>query len=209
MPRSTERPPSNLSVGLAVMKLILSGGDGLAGDDLARFAMSVVAQLHESGLKAGDWLSVDTGPQPLLLLAAIASASAGFNVRLLSANLPPHSASKLLLHEDGVVLPVGMPGLSLGLTGDGPSLLSRLALSDAKAPVLGTCDAGLVEFDIAAGTARCPLSQLVDALESMSAQIEKQLWLLEGRSRLGDLLACLAGWSRLELVRALPSAGHD
>ncbi len=185
--------------------LTLAEGDELSGNDLSVYAQSTVVQLRELGLAPGEWLSVDAHAHPLLLLSAIAAASSGFNVHLRSASTSMRHDSRLLLHMDGACEPSVTAGLPLGLSGTAPSLLSALASRETGNFIPSPDDAGLVEFDCADGTACCPLADLVDALESLSAQIENQLWLIQGRSQFGDLIACLAGWSKVEAVRILPA----
>jgi len=185
--------------------LTLAEGDELSGNDLSVYAQSTVVQLRELGLAPGEWLSVDAHAHPLLLLSAIAAASSGFNVHLRSASTSMRHDSRLLLHMDGACEPSVIAGLPLGLSGTVPSLLSALASRETGNFIPSPDDAGLVEFDCADGTACCRLADLVDALESLSAQIENQLWLIQGRSQFGDLMACLAGWSKVEAVRVLPA----
>lgn len=183
--------------------LTLAEGDALDGNALSRFAQATATSLRESGLVSGDWLSVAVDGHPLLLLAAIAAASSGFHVRLCAAATPPHPDSNLLLHADGGIVPSGITGLPLGLTGVEPSLLSASASTAHGAFVPARDDAGLVEFDGKDGRIRCRLVDMIEGLESLSAQIGPQLWLIEGASQAGDLIACLGAWSRLEPVRAL------
>jgi hypothetical protein len=183
--------------------LILADGDGYSGVDLAQYAMSVAALLRGRGLACGDWLAVSGGAHPLLLLAAIAATSYGFNVSLCSATTGFHPETKLLLHGDAETAPVGVIALPLGLAGAAPSLLSLLESQVPDSAGLRLVDTGLLEVDLSTGRARCRLADLVDGFESLSAQIEKQLWLLDGRSQFGDLIACLAGWSMAETVRAM------
>ena len=188
--------------------LILADGTGFSGADIARYAASVAAALAGRGFVSGEWLAVSVGAHPLLLLAAIAAVSSGFNVSLCSA-LPGlvqagvHPESKLLLHGDAETAPVGIDALPLGLAGTVPSLLSLLESQHAGDAGLHAIDSGLIEFDMPEGRARCRLAELVDGFESLSAQIESQLWLLEVRSQFSDLAACLAGWCRSETLREL------
>lgn len=185
--------------------LNLGEGDSLSGRDLCGFIASLDTLLRGKGLHAGDWLSIAAGSHPLLLLAAIAATSLGFNVRLLSFATAAHPDTKLLLQGDGEAASSGMTALPLGLDGETSSLLALLDSAEPQDAAAGIDDTGLVEFELAAGMACCRLAELVDALESLSGQIDRQLWLLEGRSPLSDLLACLAGWSSAEAVRALSS----
>jgi uncharacterized protein YbaR (Trm112 family) len=190
--------------------LILVDGDGYSGIDLAQFAGSVAALLRERGLASGDWIAVSVGAHPLLLLAAIAAASSGFHVSLCPAradllHVHVHQDTKLLLHGDAETVPVGVVALPLGLAGDATSLLSLLEAQVAGDVGLQPADTGLLEFDLPTGRAQCRLADLVEGFESLSAQVEHQLWLLEGRSQFGDLCACLAGWCRAENVRVLAS----
>ena len=137
------------------------------------------------------------------------------SLRPLSVGPPPaglHPDAGLLILGDAETAPAGIPALALGLDGKAPSLLSLLESQEDVDAVLRPVDTGLVAFDTHAfdmqgGRACCRLSELVDGCESLSTQIEDQLWLLEGRSQFGDLIACLAGWRGLETVRIL-AAGH-
>jgi uncharacterized protein YbaR (Trm112 family) len=194
--------------GCAHELLILADGDGYGGTELVRYAASVAALLHERGLAPGAWLAVGAGAHPLLLLAAIAAASSGFNVSVCSGPSGFHPETRLFLHGDTETAPAGVTALPLGLVGTAPSLLSLLESRLAGDVGLHAVDSGLIEFDMPAGRARCRLADLVDGFESLSAQTEKQLWLLDGRRQFGDLIACLAGWSMVEAVRVLaaPSA---
>lgn len=185
--------------------LRLGDGAGLSGSDLNGFAQSTATRLRGAGMAVGDWLSVEGGDHPLLLLAAIAAASSGFNVRLCVGSTPPHPQSKLMLHADAAIAPPGVTGLALGLAGNRPSLLSALASTAPADFIPGPDDAGLVEFDGGDGCIRCRLADLVDGLESLSAQIDNGLWLIDGRSQIADLVACLGAWSRSEAARALPA----
>lgn len=188
--------------------LILADGDELDGHALSRVAQATATSLRESGLATGDWLSVVVDGHPLLLLAAVAAASSGFNVRLCTASSPPHPDSKLLLHADAVVAPPGLAGLPLGFAGSEPSLLSALASAAAVDFVPAADDAGLVEFDGIDGCIRCRLADMIEGLESLSAHIGQQLWLIEGASQSRDLIACLGAWSRLEAVRVLSTGAR-
>jgi uncharacterized protein YbaR (Trm112 family) len=181
--------------------LVLADGDGYSGGELARYAASVATLLRGRGLAPGDWLAVSERAHPLLLLAAIAAASSGFNVSLCSTPAGLHPDAKLLLHGDAESAPAGIAGLRLGLAGDVASLLSLLESQGSADAEMHPDDRGLVEFNIGNDRLRCRLADLVDGFESLSAQIEKQLWLLEGRSQFGDLSACVAGWCRGETVR--------
>ncbi|MEG3049188.1 MAG: hypothetical protein RR792_03220 [Thermomonas sp.] len=188
--------------------LILAEGDGLDGNDLSRFAQATASSLRERGLVAGDWLSVAVDEHPLLLLAAIAAASSGFNVQLCASSTPPHPDSKLFVHADAIAAPSGLAGLPLGLAGGEPSLLSALALAAPGDFMPATDDTGLVEFDAIEGRIRCRLIDLIEGQDSLSAQTGDQLWLVEGSSPLRDVIACLGAWSRLEAARALSSGRH-
>ena len=183
--------------------LILADGAGFSGGDLRRYAAAVAALLRKRGLVAGDWISISIGAHPLLLLAAVAAASCGLHVDCRATPTGARSDSKLLLLGDCEIAPVGVAALPLGLSCEADSLLSLLEEhatgEDGKQPV----DTGLIAFDLGTDRACCRLADLVDGFESLSAQIEPQLWLLEGRSQFGDLVACLAGWSRTETVRAM------
>ena len=101
-------------------------------------------------------------------------------------------------------LPLASAAIPVGKLNSGaPSLLSLLESQHAGDVGLHAIDSGLIEFDMPKGRARCRLAELVDGFESLSAQIESQLWLLEVRSQFSDLAACLAGWCRSETLREL------
>ena len=183
--------------------LMLGDGAAFTGGDLCRYAAALAALLRERGLVPGDWISISIGAHPLLLLAAIAVASQGFHVDCCALPARMHAGSRWLLHGDGESAPVGIASMQLGLSGDADSLLSLLEELAAGESAIHPRDAGLIAFDIGIDRACCKLADLVDGVESLSSQIETQLWLLEGRSQFGDLVACLAGWSRAETVRAI------
>lgn len=165
--------------------------------------------MREHGFALGDWLAVSADAHPLLLLAAITAASSGFNVSLCTATTGFHPETKLLLHGDTETAPIGVAALPLGLAGAAHSLLSLLDSPLSGDVDLHALDSGMIEFGIPAGRARCRLADLVDGFESLSSQTEKQLWLLDGRSPFGDLIACLAGWSVTETVRVLAVPDAD
>ena len=188
--------------------LILADGDGYNGAELARYAASVVSMLRGRGIVSGDWLAVSATAHPLLLLAAIAAVSSGYNVSLYSIQTGLLPEARLLLHDDAEAVPAGVAAMPLGLDGAASSLLSLLESQVAGYARMDPVDAGLIAFDLPTGPARCRLADLVDGLESLVAQVENQLWLLEGRSQFGDLIACLAGWRSVETVRRM-AAGNS
>ena len=183
--------------------LILADGDSLSGTDLCRFAATFAASLREFGISTGDRIEVQSRAHPLLLFATIAAASCGLRVALVAPAATVDRETKLLLHGDGEDAPVGIPALPLGLEGQTPSLAALLAGSGAAFDAWRADDAGLLELDLAEGRMRCRLANLVDGIESLAAQFEHPLWLLDGRNAFGDLIRCLAAWCGGEPVRAL------
>jgi uncharacterized protein YbaR (Trm112 family) len=195
--------------GCAHEMLILADGDGLGGADLGRFVAAFAASLRELGLSAGDRIAVQSRAHPLLLFAAVAAASCGLRVALVAPGDAIDPTTKLLLHGDGEDAPAGIPVLPLGLEGQNPSLATLLAESTAAFDSWRADDAGLLEFELAEGRAQCRLADLVDAIESLAAQIERPLWLFDGCSAFGDLIRCLAAWCGGEAIRALAGDAPD
>jgi hypothetical protein len=183
--------------------LILDDGGSFSGGELHRFAVSLGRVLHARGLEAGDGIAVQADAHPLLMSAAIAAASSGFDVRLSWAGSHANAGTRLFLCGDAGEAGAGIETVRLGLTGDAGSLLSLIDEQDDCEDTWHPDDAGWLEFDLREGRTRCRLADLVDGIESLSAQIEKSLRLLDGRSVFGDLLACLAAWCCGEAVRAL------
>jgi hypothetical protein len=189
--------------------LILGDGDALGGADLCRSAAGLAASLRALGLSAGDRIAVQSRAHPLLLFAAIVASSCGLRVALVASAQTLDPATKLLLHGDGEDAPAGIHALPLGLEGQNPSLASLMAEGSDAFDSWRADDAGLLEFDLAEGRACCRLADLVDAIESLAAQIERPLWLLDGRSAFSDLIRCLAAWCGGEPARALAEDPPD
>ena len=183
--------------------LLLADGTALNGGELCRLAGSIAALLRARGLTAGDRMIVHAQAHPLLLLAALAAASAGMEVVLDERRGVTSGLAKLVLHGDAEYPPPDVPALPLGLAGQGASLLTLAEAHPGSLEDLSITDVGMIAFELDDGRARFHLDDLVEAVESLAAQIERPLWLLDGHSPFGDLIRCLAAWTGGDTLRAL------
>ena len=183
--------------------LVLDDGEELRGSDLYHFAASLARAWPGLGIAAGDRIAVRAQSHPLLLFAALAAAACGVHVVLVGAGWTSGGEVRLLLHGDGDHGSKEMPALPLGLSGQSPSLAVLWAGHTPESGAWHPRDDGRIDFEEEGGRMSCLLADLVDAVESLSAQIESALWLLDGHCMFMDLIRCVAACRAGETMRVL------